>query len=206
MIPSECLQLIVTLVPAEDACIARLCTYEYAGNSWHRVFGPCPVVIGRSGLTWDKKEGDGKTPSGVFPLLQVFGRKEHKTQTMPFIEVHHALEAIDDPSSMYYNQIIDRNTVTQVDWKSSEKMAEVGDLYDLGVVVGYNTPSPVAGKGSCIFLHNWRSASQGTAGCTAMSPEVLRRCVFLLDKTKNPHIVQVSAQEAWRLPVEARSP
>ncbi len=206
MIPSICLQLLVTLVPNENNCPAILSAYEKRGEEWHRVLGPFTAVVGKDGISWDKNEGDGKTPSGVFPLLQAFGKSVHKTDGIAFIELHEALEAIDDPSSSYYNQIVDRRTVERVDWNSSEKMLEVGPLYDLGVVVGYNLPLPVPGKGSCIFLHIWRSAEQGTAGCTAMPKEVLQTLVAWLDKTKAPHIVQLPTQEAWRLPVELRSP
>lgn len=43
--------------------------------------------------------------------------------------------------------------------------------YQWGVIVNYNMDKPVAGDGSCVFLHQWTGPASTTAGCTAMSPE-----------------------------------
>src|SRR5690349_20372804 len=87
-----------------------------------------------------------------------------------------------------------RNHCKQVgnfDWKSSEKMLAVGDQYDLGVFVAYNSYPAVPGFGSCIFLHVWKDANTGTSGCTAMSHENLEKVLKWLDPEKNPHLIQM---------------
>jgi hypothetical protein len=57
-----------------------------------------------------------------------------------------------------------------------------------GAVVNYNMNPIMSEVGSSIFLHLWRSANQGTAGCIAMSEEHLSSLLHWLDKTQHPYI------------------
>jgi len=63
------------------------------------------------------------------------------------------------------------------------------ELYQLGVVVGYNTDPVVAGRGSAVFLHVWRGPGTSTAGCVAMNQADLEQIVAWLDPAKNPRII-----------------
>jgi L,D-peptidoglycan transpeptidase YkuD (ErfK/YbiS/YcfS/YnhG family) len=206
MIPALCTQLLVTLAADESSHRATVIAYERSEEgTWEKRLGPFQAVIGWKGITANKREGDCKTPSGTFPLLSVFGKEEYRTKEMPFQVVSEYLEGVDDARSQYYNQIVDRREVEKADWRSSEKMQEIGFLYDLGAFIGYNTP-PEAGKGSCIFLHVYRSLDSGTGGCTAFSLEDTKAIIEWLRQDKNPHILQIPVQEAWRLPADLRSP
>jgi L,D-peptidoglycan transpeptidase YkuD (ErfK/YbiS/YcfS/YnhG family) len=168
---------------------ASLAAYERASDSsWIPILGPFDAVIGKNGAAKDKQEGDDKTPLGIYPLTTLFGNKEFRTKKMPFIEIHEYLEAVDDPFSRHYNTIVDRR-IFNVDWKSSEKMQEVGPLYDIGAVIGYNTQNRVPGKGSCIYLHVWRSPTQGTAGCVALSLYDMKTIASWLSAKQSPHIM-----------------
>ena len=84
----EARQLILVLTPAWDSVPAELARYERssAGAPWRPVSPATPVVVGRTGLAWGiglhsevppgirpKKEGDGKSPAGVFLLLESLG-------------------------------------------------------------------------------------------------------------------------------------
>ena len=147
-----------------------------------------------------KKEGDGRSPAGVFNLSSVFGYKpinEMKKLKMPYIHISDMTECIDDPNSKYYNEIVSRDeiqTEDSVDWRSSEKMREAGIYYELGVVVEQNSDPIVKGDGSCIFLHNWKEPNETMSGCTAMSPTNMVEIVNWLDADKNPIIVQLTKQ------------
>ena len=191
-LPEECEQLLTTVVHQCSDYRAQVNAFEKRANQWHKVFGPFEAVIGKEGITSEKEEGDGKTPSGLYPLLMVFGWEEHRVEHMPFVRIHEHLEAIDDPLSRYYNQIIDRRLVDAPDWRNSEKMQEIGFLYELGVVIGYNMPRPIAGKGSCIFLHIYRSLDSGTGGCTALSFKEVKTIVQWLKQDRSPHILQIA--------------
>ncbi len=186
--------------------------------SWKAVSEPFAIVVGRNGLSWAiesapekatdfKKEGDGKAPAGVFPLTYAFGVSEKPEQLgFGYQKVEKFTECVDDPASSHYNKIVDRMKVGNFDWKSSEKMLEVGAEYSLGVFVAYNTFPVRAGDGSCIFLHVWKDPSTPTSGCTAMDRRDLERIVSRLNPAKNPYLVQLPAAEynkyrkSWNLP------
>ncbi len=187
-IPLECKQLLVTRVSGHKHHQAQVIALEKREGEWRESFGPFEAVIGTNGITEDKREGDGKTPVGLYPLLAVFGWKEHQVRHMPFISIHGYLEAIDDPASRYYNQIVDCRLIHDPDWQSSEKMQEVGSPYEIGVVIGYNMPYPIAGKGSCIFLHVFQSIEAGTAGCIALPLQHVKRIAEWLRSDLSPHI------------------
>ena len=96
--------------------------------------------------------------------------------------------------------------VGNFDWKSSEKMLEVGEQYGLGVFVAYNSYPVIRGNGSCIFLHVWKDQAIGTSGCTAMERKDLERLVAWLQPSKNPYLVQLPEdaykkyRKSWNLP------
>lgn len=108
---------------------------------------------------------------------------------MPYLPIDPHTEAVDDSASRFYNRIVDRRRVETPDWKSSERMFRSDHLYDLGIVVGYNTKPALPGKGSCIFLHIWKLPGATTAGCIAMSRPDLERIVRWLDPAAKPFIV-----------------
>lgn len=175
------------------------------------------IVVGRTGLAWAqdsapesasafKKEGDGKSPAGMFPLTFAFGKAESVTSGLSYRRLEDQTECVDDVNSHHYNKVVGRNQVGIFDWKSSEKMAQITPEYDLGVFVAYNSYPVVKGNGSCIFLHIWKDANSPTSGCTAMAREDLERIVAWLDPKKNPYLVQMpeaeykSYKKSWNLP------
>jgi D-alanyl-D-alanine dipeptidase len=98
--------------------------------------------------------------------------------------------AVDDPKSRYYNQLVNRSKVADADWQSAENMILADQRYKWGVVVMHNVP-PIAGAGSCIFLHVWKDSSTATSGCTAMAEENLLKLIGWLDPTKTPLFIQL---------------
>ena len=85
-------------------------------------------------------------------------------------------------------------------------MLRADSRYDLGAVVAHNVAPPLAGAGSCIFLHVWQDAATPTAGCTAASLANMSEVCAWLDATANPLLVQLPQAEyiryrqAWALP------
>ena len=68
-------------------------------------------------------------------------------------------------------------------------------LYEYGIVINHNTSPIIAGNGSAIFFHIWRSATSPTLGCTSMSKENLLVLMRWLDKGKHPLLIQVPEAE-----------
>ncbi len=193
-----------------------------AETPWVEVGTSIPIVVGRSGLGWGrglnppahlpgpvKKEGDGKSPAGIFRLSSAFGLVESdkiKPLKLPYQYLSSGIECVDDVKSAHYNSIVDRGQIPQPDWDSSEKMRAIGDPYRLGVVVEHNTDPREPGGGSCIFLHIWQGENTGTTGCTAMTPENMDTLVPWLDPADQPVLVQLPEPEyrrlkkVWQLP------
>jgi L,D-peptidoglycan transpeptidase YkuD (ErfK/YbiS/YcfS/YnhG family) len=76
----------------------------------------------------------------------------------------------------------------------------------LGVVVDHNAGKPLSGGGSCIFLHIWSSAGQGTTGCTVMEAQNIEILLRWLNSAAQPVLVQLPESEylqfrgSWKLP------
>lgn len=187
--------------------------YERKGKNWKEVAKPTAIVVGKNGMGWDqgylkslgvlfidrtpviKQEGDGRSPAGVFRISHSFGFAPKITNNDFYIPITPTTECVDDVNSKYYNQIVDRMNIKDVDWNSSEKMRQV-EGYRYGAVVAYNDPA-VAGRGSCIFLHIWSGPGKGTAGCTAMPDADAQKLLeWLDDKTV---LVQIPKAEYERL-------
>ncbi len=198
---------------------ARLFERKDAKSAWKATGDEFDVVVGRSGLAWGedvtrqdksakiKKEGDGNSPAGRFPLTSSFGSgSKPNAVTMPFTQLDQYTECVDDVGSTFYNRIVNRMQVGNFDWKSSEKMLAIGEQYGLGVFVSYNTNPVTRGNGSCIFLHVWKNAESGTSGCTAMERRNVERIVAWATPEQNPYLVQLPEdvydryRKAWNLP------
>lgn len=209
-------QLLVVTTRDWDTVGGTLRRFERksARGVWSRVGEDVPVVVGRAGLGWgvglsatgaavgpSKREGDGKAPAGVFRLGPAFGfatRREAAWLRLPYTPLTPSTECVDDAASRHYNLVVDRGALKAADWNSSERMREV-EGYRWGLVVAHNVAPPVAGLGSCIFLHVWAGAGKGTAGCTAMEQASLETLLRWLDPAKAPLLVQLPEGEYARL-------
>jgi D-alanyl-D-alanine dipeptidase len=193
-------------------------TRRGSDDDWRRLGEPVTVMLGEAGLGWGrglhpaqrggptKREGDKRSPAGVFRLSGTFGLAPSAPGKLPYTPLGPSIECVDDPASKRYNVVVDRTGITNPDWKSSEKMHEVAE-YALGVVVDHNAwPTTQAGAGSCIFLHLTADSPRPTIGCTAMAADALGTLAGWLDKSAHPILVQLPRkeyerlQEEWQLP------
>jgi L,D-peptidoglycan transpeptidase YkuD (ErfK/YbiS/YcfS/YnhG family) len=218
---TKSLQAVVVTTNGWDTINGTAALYERknANADWKRMGDSFPVVIGRNGLAWAdllngeiemtkiKQEGDGNSPAGLFPLISSFGTStKPEAVTLPYTKLDKFTECVDDVKSHFYNRIVNRMQVGNFDWKSSEKMLEIMPQYELGVFVAHNTYPVEPGRGSCIFLHVWKDANTGTAGCTAMERSNLERLVAWLQPTKVPYLMQMPSdvydkrRKQWKLP------
>jgi L,D-peptidoglycan transpeptidase YkuD (ErfK/YbiS/YcfS/YnhG family) len=223
-------QMLVVTTSGWNAVEGRLQRFERATakEKWRPAGEPISIVVGKNGLGWGigviddpgvrdtgdpiKKEGDGRSPAGVFALGTAFG---YAAQPLPglklaYLSLSPSIECVDDIGSKHYNRIVDHNVVAP-DWNSSEKMRDTGESYRWGIVIDHNgidrgTSSPEPGGGSCVFLHIWHSHDQGTAGCTAMSQVELETLLTWLDPARKPLLVQLpqpayeGLSHRWMLP------
>ena len=135
--------------------------------------GAAPAACGRGGVRRDKREGDGASPLGAFPLLQALYRPDRLKAPLSGLPIR-ALRPddgwVDDPVDRQYNRL-----VTLPYPGHHEVLWREDGLYDLIVVIGYNTDPPVPGRGSAIFLHVAAPDYAPTEGCIAVARDVLLR-------------------------------
>lgn len=141
-------------------------TTYYRKNSdgiWEEIFSSSGVY-GKNGASSDKKEGDGKTPSGVYHFTMAFGIKpDPGSGSLPYHQVASGDCWVDDSDSAHYNQLV--TSQTKKDWNSAEDLSKGAPYYNYALVLDYNT-AQTPDKGSAIFLHCTKSSNDtGSAGC-----------------------------------------
>jgi L,D-peptidoglycan transpeptidase YkuD (ErfK/YbiS/YcfS/YnhG family) len=152
---------------------ATTATLEINGKTY-------PCTLGRAGviLPVDKKEGDGKTPIGIFPLRQLIYRADRVEKPATGL----ATEILtpdtgwcEDPTHPDYNR-----KITLPHPAVHDRMTRDDHVYDYVVVIGYNDAPVIFGKGSAIFMHLARPDFTPTAGCVGLKTsdmlEVLKCC------------------------------
>jgi L,D-peptidoglycan transpeptidase YkuD (ErfK/YbiS/YcfS/YnhG family) len=128
-------------------------------------------ALGKSGVrpAADKREGDLASPAGTWPVRRVLYRPDRGAA--PVTALPMAAIAPDDgwcdaPDDPAYNRPVHLPYPA-----SAEALWRDDGLYDVVVVVGHNDDPPVAGMGSCIFVHIARPGYLPTEGCVAVSGE-----------------------------------
>jgi L,D-peptidoglycan transpeptidase YkuD (ErfK/YbiS/YcfS/YnhG family) len=181
-------QVIIVTTDQAKARKGKLVFYQKEKGKWKKVFSNIDVIVGKNGITEKKKEGDGKTPVGIYPLGTAFGSaKKPSGIKILYRQTTKYDYWIDDPSSKDYNKWIQYRGNPTTRWKSFERLNH--PLYKYAVVIRYNDNPIVKGKGSAIFMHIWSSPSGYTLGCVAMSEKNLLKIIQTLDSKKNPVIV-----------------
>ena len=216
-------QLVLVTTPAWDAPAGSLRTFERDGSGWREVGVARTVTVGRAGSGWglgllpgeaggpQKREGDGRSPAGVFAIGVAFGYPETVMTGLEYRAMQASHWCVDVPGSALYNRLVDSREVGAAAVKdSTEPMrrdlhVDGDQRYRIGFVIEHNAAA-VDRAGSCIFAHVWKSPSDATAGCTAMSVADMQQLLRWLDRRRQPRFVLLPAQEyarlksAWRLP------
>lgn len=142
-----------------------------------------PCTLGRTGVTIDKAEGDGKTPIGTYPLRYLLYRADRLEKPETGLPAH-ILDAAtgwcEDPSHPDYNTRVTLPHDSVVD-----RMTRDDHLYDLTVVIGYNDDPVVPGRGSAIFMHLMRDDGSPTAGCVGLKLQDLLAVLKLCDSSSH---------------------
>jgi D-alanyl-D-alanine dipeptidase len=223
-VPEKSSQMIVVVTDSIPASKGTLLLYERKEKNkrWKKTSCAIAVALGKNGVGWGlglhnidakllgvKKEGDKKSPAGVFTLGPAFGfasKDSMKNLKIHYLPIEAMMECIDDTASLFYNEIMLREAARTPDWRSSEKMARYGKWYDHGIVIDHNKNPVKKGAGSCVFIHNWVESNETTSGCIEMEPSNLNGILQWLDSSRKPVIVILPRQlyklyrHSWALP------
>jgi L,D-peptidoglycan transpeptidase YkuD (ErfK/YbiS/YcfS/YnhG family) len=150
---------------------ARVIGCERVDDGYVQVLGPFVAWIGRHSIAprATKREGDGRTPAGVFALRSGFGTAENPglDRSFGWFKAGRRDVWVDDPASRSYNTHQRRPVHGR--WRSAEQLRIAP--YRTAQVIGYNR-ARTPGRGSAIFLHV--STGRPTAGCIALPAAELR--------------------------------
>jgi L,D-peptidoglycan transpeptidase YkuD (ErfK/YbiS/YcfS/YnhG family) len=142
-----------------------------------------PCALGRSGVVRNKREGDGASPAGRWPLLYFYLRAPVALR-LPWRRARPHDLWCDDPRSFLYNKPLRAPSRL-----GHEEMWRKDRLYDLVGVMDYNIVPRVRGRGSAIFFHIATEELGPTAGCVALrardmarlAPRLGRKAIIFVD-------------------------
>jgi len=143
--------------------------------------------LGKAGIKIKKKEGDQVTPKGIFKVIKIYYRKDKiKKIISPIkkIQIKKNMGWCDDPKSDLYNQQIKLPSKF-----SYEKLYRKDGLYDIILVLNYNTSPIVKKNGSAIFIHIAKRKFKPTEGCIGLKKNDL---IKLLKKIKKNTKIKVN--------------
>ena len=136
--------------------------------------------IGKKGSTTNKKEGDKKTPKGIFEIGNLYYRKDRIEKPLTIlkcIEIKKEMGWCNDIKSLrYYNKLIKLKRNLR-----SEKIFRHDFKYDLFIPIKYNWKKTTLGKGSAIFIHLTKDYKP-TAGCIALKKKDFLIMLKLINK------------------------
>lgn len=124
-----------------------------------------PCSIGKGGIRADKREGDGATPVGIHRIVGMLYRADRIAPPAPWARPI-------GPGDLWSDHMGDAayNHLVHAPYGHSHERLRRGDpLYDLVLVTDWNWPEAEPGRGSAIFVHQWRRPGYPTEGCVAFS-------------------------------------
>jgi hypothetical protein len=158
--------------------------YAYQRQSlmdpWKGSGSPKRATLGFRGLGWGwdqyalsagneprKREGDGRTPAGIFAIGKAFGIAPRGPGSEYIRLQKGKTYCVNDLRSERYNTIVSKDQIGSD--ITGEDMGAVS-LYRRGLLVGFPANREKKG-GSCIFIHIWRRPGAPTNGCVALREE-----------------------------------
>ena len=127
-------------------------------------------TIGRGGFSSNKVEGDGATPRGVHRIVGMLYRPDRMARPTGWAQPIRPGDLwSDDVDDADYN-----HKVRTPHHFSHESRRRADPMYDLVILTDWNWPVAQKGRGSAIFLHQWRGPGRPTAGCVAFRRDHLQ--------------------------------
>lgn len=221
-LPSDSSQCVVGISEGWNHSHVSLTFFEKEKGAWVQKKAQWAGRLGSKGLVWGrgihinppgailKKEGDGRSPAGVFALGGVWGyhssvKKHPKT-------FYHRVTSrdlwVEDGDSPHYNRFLQLKHEPKLEWEKKAQMIQGDYAHSLKMFIAHNAPPKVTAQGgSSIFFHIWRKGgAAATAGCTTMAEIHLRDIIARVDPSRHPLYVLLPRQEynrlkpLWKLP------
>lgn len=178
----KCSQLVVVRSMSNDAEVLLYETNDeglWINNTALATNG----YVGSNGVSDESYEGSYETPRGFFSIGDAFYRNSAPNTGLNSFKITEDTYWVDDPDSKFYNMRVEG--AENMDWNSAEHMNSIAN-YEYGFVINFNMNPIIKRKGSAIFFH---IGSSPTAGCVAVSEQMVLNYLSVLDSSKNPYIM-----------------
>jgi len=188
-VPAASTQVITLSATRFQTTSATLRTWRREGDCWAPVAGPYTARVGWNGLRVNRREGDGTTPIGTFPILRrMYGNDADPGVHFTYMRLRCGDWWVEDPRSPAYNTFQRIGCGVKPPFKvTTPDMSKSRRAYEYLAVIGFNTNPVVPGRGSGIFLHVQMHSS--TNGCVSLPRPQLLRVLRWLTPTAAPRIV-----------------
>ena len=144
-------------------------------------------TIGKGGFSNNKKEGDKKTPRGLYRIGDLYYRSDRVEKPLTSIKCIKIKKNMgwcnDTKNKLKYNKRIKIGKNIKF-----EKLYRKDYKYNYFIPIKYNWHNPVSPKGSAIFMHLTKNYKP-TAGCIALSEKDF---LILLKIIKKNSKIQIS--------------
>lgn len=186
-------QVLVVAAYSAEATDAWISLHEkQSDGSWNMVM-TTPGFIGKNGLG-KEREGDAKTPTGVFCFNAAFGIADDPGCAIPYVKVDDDTYWSGDPREGYhYNELVNVRELPGLDIESgdSEHIIDYPYHYQYCLNISYNEAG-VPGLGSAIFLHCLGPAKPFTGGCVAIPEDHMK---FIMQRVDENTVVVIDTYE-----------
>jgi L,D-peptidoglycan transpeptidase YkuD (ErfK/YbiS/YcfS/YnhG family) len=188
-------QLITVVAPTRASMQGLLRLWTKRDGCWRRTAGPWTAWLGQRGTTPAKREGDRRTPTGIFRFLRtMYGIAPNPGVYYDYRRIVCGDWWVEDPASPYYNRFHHVRCGSKPPFRTtSEDLSRSPTAYHHFAVVAYNTSPVVPGRGSGIFFH--ASTGRPTLGCVSLPLPRLVAALRWLRPSAAPRIAIGTAED-----------
>ncbi len=182
----------VFIIAAYGKTTAWVSMHEKDSSGDWKMIMTTPGFIGKEGLG-KAREGDWKTPAGIFHFNRAFGIADDPGCDIPYVKADASTYwSGDGRTGMRYNELVSLDDYPGLNTKDSEHITDYTFQYQYCLNISYNEKGE-PGLGSAIFLHCFGDRKPFTGGCTAIPKEKMRfvmqnvkpECVVIIDSMEN---------------------
>lgn len=219
---ADCRQLVLVVAPDFSASRATLRRFSRrdAKDGWRENGSPAACLLGRRGLGVGrgltppmpgprKREGDRRTPAGLFSLPEAFGYASAQAAAkagvrMPYRMVTDRSACLTDPASPHFGHVVGPGE--RSDGRRQERMKRDDDANIWGLVIGHNQKDPEPQAGSCVFINMRPAGGPPTGGSIGLPEAGVLALERWLDPAAKPLLAVLPekayqrVRQAWGLP------
>jgi L,D-peptidoglycan transpeptidase YkuD (ErfK/YbiS/YcfS/YnhG family) len=186
--PAATRQLITVEATTTRTTYATARIWRRSGDCWLAFGGPYPARVGWNGLRLNRREGDGTTPIGTFPVgSTMYGNAANPGVRFRYVRLRCGDWWVEDPRSPAYNTFQRIGCGVRPPFRvTTPDMSKSRRAYTYLAVVEFNMHPVVPGRGSGIFLH--AQTGGPTNGCISLRRGDLLRVLRRLVPGRSPYI------------------